>query len=148
MIGWGVTAPHIGEIYGSGSFFFPVTSRASAQPTPSAGAPHIIHQSTHSGQGGAFWGSHRYVSSHGGVIPQKPLILGTSMGVPSLNVYVRISAQEKHITTLDSSKCASRQDTQCAIVKIKGWGHYRGQTYKSFFQRQIYSQISKHTRKC
>jgi hypothetical protein len=94
-----------------------------------------------SGQGCAFWGSHRYVSSHGGVIPEKPLILGPSMGIPSLNVYGRISAQDKHITTLDSSKCASRQDTQCAIVKTEGWGHCRGQTYKSLFQRQIYSQI-------
>jgi hypothetical protein len=46
MIGRGVTAPHIGEIYGWRSFFFPVTSRASAQPTPSAPAPRIIHQST------------------------------------------------------------------------------------------------------
>jgi hypothetical protein len=81
-------------------------------------------------------------------IPQKPLIFGPSMGIPSLNVYGRISAQEKHITTLDSSTCASRQDTQCAIVKTKGWGHCRGQTYRSLFQRQIYSQISKYSRKC
>jgi hypothetical protein len=94
-----------------------------------------------SGQGCAFWGSHRYVSSLGGVIPEKPLILGPPMGIPSLNVYGRISAQDKHITTLDSSNCASRQDTQCAIVKTEGWGHCRGQTYKSLFQRQIYSQI-------
>jgi hypothetical protein len=64
-------------------------------------------------------GSHRYVSSHGGVILRKPLILGPSMGIPSLNVYGRISAEDKHITTLDSSKCVSRQDTQCAIVKAE-----------------------------
>jgi hypothetical protein len=36
--------------------------------------------------------------------------------------------------TLDSSKCASRQDTQCAVVKTKGWGHCRGQTYKVCFK--------------
>jgi hypothetical protein len=42
------------------------------------------------------------------------------MGISSLNVYIRISAQEKRMTTLDSSKCASRQDTQYAIVKTKG----------------------------
>jgi hypothetical protein len=73
--------------------------------------------------------------------PENPLILGPSMGIPSSNVYGRKSAQDEHITSLDSSKCASRQDTQCAIVKTKGWGHCRGQTYKSLFQRQIYSQI-------
>jgi hypothetical protein len=83
-----------------------------------------------------------------GSYPQKPLILGPSMGIPSLNVYGRISTQEKHITTLDSSKCASRQGTQCPIVKIKGWGHYRGQTYKSLFQRKIYSEISNQCRQC
>jgi hypothetical protein len=147
MIGRGVAAPHIGEIYGWRSFF-PVTSRASAQPTPSARASHIIHQSTRFWSRKCLLGSHRYVSSHGAVIPEKPLILGLSMGIPSLNVYGRISAQDKHMTTLDSSKCASRQDTQYAIVKIERWGHCRGQTYKSLFQRQIYSQISKYCRKC
>jgi hypothetical protein len=68
------------------------------------------------------------------------------MGIPSLNVHGRISAQEKHITTLDSSKCSSRQDTQRAVVTTMGWDHYRGQTDKSLFQRQIYSQISKGSR--
>jgi hypothetical protein len=47
---------------------------------------------------------------------QKPLILGTSMGIASLNVYGRISAQKKRIITLDGSKSASRQDTQYALV--------------------------------
>jgi hypothetical protein len=74
--------------------------------------------------------------------------MGTSMGISGLNVYGGISAQEKRITTLDGLKCPSQQDTQCAIVKAKGWGHCRGQTYKSLFQRQIYSQISNHSRKC
>jgi hypothetical protein len=83
-----------------------------------------------------------------GSYPRKPLILGPSMGIPSLNVSGHISAQEKRITTLDNSKCASRQDTQCAVLKTERWGHCRGQTYKSLFQRQIYSQISKHCRKC
>jgi hypothetical protein len=45
MIGRGVSAPRIGEIYGSGSFFL-VTSRASPQQIPRARAPHIIYQST------------------------------------------------------------------------------------------------------
>jgi hypothetical protein len=51
-------------------------------------------------------------------------------------------------TTLDSSKCASRQDTPRAIVKTKACWSLQGQSYKSLFQRQIYSQISKHCRKC
>jgi hypothetical protein len=42
---------------------------------------------------------------------------GTPMGISSLNVYGRISAQKKRMmTTLDSSKCTSRQDTQCVVV--------------------------------
>jgi hypothetical protein len=150
MIGWGVMAPHIGEIHGSGSFwyFFPVTSRASAS-RPRALEPHMLYINRRGfSQGCAFWGSHWDISSRGGVIPKKSLILGPSMGIPSLNVYRRISAKDKHITMLDSSKCASRQNTQCAIVKTEGWGHCRGQTYKSLFQRQIYCQISKHSRKC
>ena len=98
-----------------------------------------------SGQGCAFGGSHRYISSHLGVIPPKPLILATPMGIPSINVYGRISAKKTHIMTLDGSKCASRQDSQCAIRKIRGWGHFRGQIYKSFFQRQIYSHYKNHS---
>jgi hypothetical protein len=79
----------------------------------------------------------------GELSPKNPNF-GAVNGSPSLKVYRRISAQEKRIMTLDSSICASRQDTQCAIVKTKGWGHCRGQTYKSLFQ----SQISKLSRKC
>jgi hypothetical protein len=87
----------------------------------------------------------------------KALILGTSMISAdirefyqdfSLNVYARISAKPKRNITLVGSKCASRQDTQCTMVKTKEWGHFRGQIYKSLFQRQIYTQISKHSRKC
>jgi hypothetical protein len=62
------------------------------------------------------------------------------MGISSLNVYGLISAQEKRITTLDSSnasKYASWQDTQDVMVKAKGWGHCRGQTYKSLFPGQF-----------
>jgi hypothetical protein len=44
--------------------------------------------------------------------------------------------------TIVSSKCASQQTTQCIRVKTKGWGHCRGQTYESLFQRKIYSQFS------
>jgi hypothetical protein len=80
MIGWGVAAPHIGEIYGSRSFsFFPVTSRASPQPTPSARAPHIIHQSTRFRPRKCLLGSHRYVSSHGELSP-KNLHIGAVNG--------------------------------------------------------------------
>jgi hypothetical protein len=114
----------------------------------SARVPHIINQSTWFRPRICLSGSHRYVSSHGEVIPEKPQIMGPSIGIPSLNVYRRISAQGKRMTTLYSSKCASRQDAQCAVVKTEGWGHYRGQTCDSLFQRQIYSQISKHSRKC
>jgi hypothetical protein len=125
-----------------------VTCWANAQPTPNARTPRVIHQSTRFRPRTCLLGSHQYLSSHGGVIPEKPLILGPSMRIPRLIVYGRISAQDKHITTLDSSKCASRQDTQCTTVKTEGWGNFRGQTHKSLFQRQIYSQLSKHSRRC
>jgi hypothetical protein len=39
----------------------------------------------------------------------------------------------------------SARRTMCNLKK--GWGHFRGQIYKSLFQRQICSQISKHFRK-
>ena len=148
MIGRGVAAPHIGEIYGSERFFWWLVGQTHSRPRRLE--PHILYINRRgSDQGGAFSGFHRHISSHGGVIPKKPLILGPSMGIPSLNVYGRISAQEKRMMTLiHSSKCASRQNTKHAIVKTKGWGHCRGQTYKSLFQRQIYSQIWNHSRKC
>jgi hypothetical protein len=148
MIGQGVSAPHIGEIYGSRSFFF-WWLVGQTHSRPRTLEPHMLGTNRRgSGQGCAFWGSHRYDSSLGGVIPEKPLILGPPMGIPSLNVYEPISAQDEHITTLDSSNCAYRQDTQCATVKTERWGHWRGQTYKSMFQSQIYSQIWNHSRKC
>jgi hypothetical protein len=137
MIGRGVAAPHIGEIYGSGSFsFFLVTSRASSQPTGSARAPHIIHQSTrlrprrclldvssirlipwrsYPQKTPSFWGSN-----------------GDSHQLKRLRAY--LGTGYKHITMLDSSKCASRQDTQCAILKNKGWGHCRGELTKVCFK--------------
>jgi hypothetical protein len=39
MIGRGIAAPHMGEVVDWRSFF-PVTSRASAQPSPNARVPH------------------------------------------------------------------------------------------------------------
>jgi hypothetical protein len=52
---------------------------------PRALESHIIYINWHgSGQGCAFGGSHRYISSHGGVIPPKPFILG--IGFSGLNV--------------------------------------------------------------
>jgi hypothetical protein len=121
-----------------------VTSRASAQPTPSARVPHIIHQSMRFRPrmcllGGLIDISHPL--SLGGVIPEKPLILEPSMGIPSLNVYGRISAQEKRITTLNSSKCASRQDTQCAVVKAKEWAKHSRKCRITF---RRYTQDEKH----
>jgi hypothetical protein len=115
-----------------------VTCWASLQPTPSARVP---HQSTRFRPRVCLLGSHRYVSSRRGVIPQKPLILETSMMISSLNVYGRISVQEKRITTLDSSKCASWQDTQCAIIKTKGWGHCVGQITKVCFKGKFIAKF-------
>jgi hypothetical protein len=46
-----------------------------------------------------------------------------------------ISAQEKRIVTLDDSKCASRQDTHSAIVKI-GDEVISEVTFTLFFQKQ------------
>jgi hypothetical protein len=136
MIGRGVAAPHMGEVVDMRSFFGNISGQRQADPN--ARVPHIIYQSTRFRPRMCLWESHRYISSHRGLSPQT-LILGTSMGISSLNVYGHISAQDKRITTLHSSKCASRKDTQCAVVKTMGWGHCRAQTYISLFQRQIYS---------
>jgi hypothetical protein len=112
MIGQGVAAPHTGEVVGWWSFF---SGDFSGKPTadPERSSPtYYTSIDAVSAKDEPFGGL-----IPRGVIPQKPLILGTSIGISSLNVYRRISAQEKRIMTLDSSKCASRQDTQCAIVK-------------------------------
>ena len=92
-------------------------------------------------------GSHWYISSRG-ELPQQPLSFRTSMGYGDFllkRLRARISAHRKRIRTLDGSKCAFRQDTQCAIRKIRGWGHFKYQIYKSLFQRQNYSQIQSTT---
>ena len=107
MIGWGVAAPHIGEIVDLRSFFFRCFV-GQAHSRPRALEYHILYINRRGfGQGCAFGGSHRYISSHLGVIPPKPLILGTPMGISSINVYGRISAKKIHIMTFDGSKCAS-----------------------------------------
>jgi hypothetical protein len=71
-----------------------------------------------------------------GSYAQKPLILGSPTVITSLNVHGPISAQKKRIMTLDSSKCACRQDTQCPIVKNREWGSFQDQIY-TFLQNSI-----------
>ena len=116
---------------------------ASAQPTPSGPVPpHVIHQSTRFRPRMCLWEGLIDTSYPMGSCPPKPPHFRTSMGISSINVYGCISAKKKHFITLDGSKCASRQDSQCAIRKIRGWGHFRRQIYKIYkrlFQRQIYS---------
>ena len=91
---------------------------ASTQPNPSARVPHIIHQSTRFRPKMCLWRVSSLYLIPWGNYPPKSLIFWTSMGISSLNVYARISAQKKRIITLDGSKCASRQDTKCAIRKL------------------------------
>jgi hypothetical protein len=57
------------------------------------------------------------------------------LGIFSLNVYARIWAQKKRIIMLGGSKCASQQDTQCAIRKSRVLGYFSGQIY-TFLQKQ------------
>jgi hypothetical protein len=59
-------------------------------------------------------------TSHPMGINPKKLILGSSVGISSLNVYGRISAKQKHIIMLDGSKCTFRQDTMCNLKKLRG----------------------------
>ena len=52
------------------------------------------------------------------------------MGISSLNAYAHISAQKK---------------TDVQFEKVGDGGHFKGQIYKSLFQRQNYSQIQSTT---
>lgn len=52
-----------------------------------------------------------------------------------------MSAQTKHITTLESSKCAFRQDNHCAIVKSSKWDYFRVK-FTLFSKQQHPSGIS------
>ena len=73
MIGWGVAAPHIGEIVDLRSFFFPAFCWASAQPTPSPRVPHIIHQSTRFRPRMCLWGvSSIHLIPFGSYSPKTP----------------------------------------------------------------------------
>jgi hypothetical protein len=102
-------------------FSFLVTCWASPQPTSSARVPHIIHQSTRFRSRSCHFGGLSDTSHPMAELsPKKTLIFGTSTRISSLKVYGRISAQEKHITTLDGSKCASRQDTRCSVLRTEG----------------------------
>jgi hypothetical protein len=105
MIGWGVAAPHIGEIYGSWSFFSgDFSGKRTADPERSSPIYYTPIDAVPAKDVPFRVSSIRLIPW--GVFPEK--ILGTPMGIPSLNVYGRISAHEKRMTTLDSSKCASR----------------------------------------
>jgi hypothetical protein len=115
MIGRGVAAPHMGEVVDWRSFFRVCVRQAHNRP-PALGSHILYINRRDSGQGCAFEGSHRYISSHEELSPENPSF-GDVKGISSVNVYGRISAQKKHVVTLDGSKCTSRQDTQCAIVK-------------------------------
>jgi hypothetical protein len=115
MIGRGIATPHMGGVFDWRSFllFFRLLL-GQAHSRSQALESHILYFNRRSfGQGCVFWDSHRYISSHKEAVPPKTLSLGIPMAISSLNVYGRISAQEKRLTMLDSSKCASRQDTHC-----------------------------------
>ena len=82
MIGWGVAAPHIGEIVDLRSFFSGLLlGKRTADPERST--------PTYYASIGAIpakdvpLGSHRYISSHGGVIPQNPSFWGLQWGFPA-----------------------------------------------------------------
>jgi hypothetical protein len=143
----GIAAPHMGEVVDWGSF--PVFYSASAQPTPSFESLILHINRRGSGQGCTFGGLIDTSIPMGELSP-KTLHFGDSNGdfkLKRLRAYLGTEETED-IMTIDSSKCASWQDTQCAIVKTEELSHCRGQTHKSLFQRQIYSQSSKHCRKC
>jgi hypothetical protein len=83
MIGRGVSAPHIGEIYGSRSFF-PVTCWANAQPTPNARAPHMLYTNRRgSGQGCVFWGLIDTSHPLGELSPKNRSFWGRQWGFPA-----------------------------------------------------------------
>jgi hypothetical protein len=124
----GVAAPLLGEVVGwrlSSSFFVPQAHSRLWELES-----HIIYVNQRGfSQGCAFWESRRYIPYDWIATPQKTHIFGTPVGISSLHVYCCISAQKKQIITLYGLKCASQQNTQCAIRKRRGWGHFRGQNY-------------------
>jgi hypothetical protein len=112
MIGRRVAAQHVGEVVGWRSFLFRwLLGQAHSRPERSS--PTYYTSIDADSAKDVPFGGLIDTSYPKGVIPQKPLLLGTSMNISicSLNVYGRISAQDKHITKLESSKCASLQDT-------------------------------------
>ena len=117
-----LVAPHMGEVVDWRSFFRCFVGQAHSRPRM------------------CLWGL--IDTSHPvGSYSQKPLIFGTSMGIYSLNVYALISAQKKRIRTLDSPKCATRQDTQCAIRK-----RWIGSFQRSNLQKFVSKPNSNHNR--
>jgi hypothetical protein len=68
MIGRGVAAPHIGQAHSRTRELDPHAHYTSIDAVPAKDVP---------------LGSHRYVSSRGGVIPEKPFIWGRQWGFPA-----------------------------------------------------------------
>jgi hypothetical protein len=121
MIGRGVAAPHIGEIYGWRSFFAGhFSGKRATDPEPSSPTDYTSIDAVLAKD--VPFGSLIDTSHPMGELSPKIPHFGAVNRDFHLNVYGRISAQDKHIMTLDSSKCASRQDTQ-----TEGWGHCRSQ---------------------
>jgi hypothetical protein len=107
-----------------------------AHSRPPVLEPHINRRGF--GQGCAF-GSLIDTSHLIGELSPKTLILGTSIGISSLNVYGRISTctDEIYHNALWLKMLISTGYTMCNR-KSRLWGHFRGQIY-SFLQNSIQS---------
>jgi hypothetical protein len=115
MIGGRVAAAHVVDVVDWLSFFPAVFSgKRTADPERSSPTYYISIDAVSAKDmplGGLIDTYHPMVE-----LPKTPHF-GDVNGDSTFNVYGRILAQEKQIITPDGSKCASRQDTQCAIVK-------------------------------
>jgi hypothetical protein len=96
MIGWGVAAPHISEVV-VWRRFFPVTSRASAQPTPSVRVPHNIYQTTRFWPRMCFLGDFIDTSHPTGSYPQNPSFWGRQWGFPA-STFTGVSRHRRNVS--------------------------------------------------
>ena len=83
MIGWGVAAPHIGEIVVLRSFFFTgvLLGKRTADPEPSSTTCYTSIDAVSAKD--VPLGSHKYISSRGEITPTNPSFAGRQWGFPA-----------------------------------------------------------------
>ena len=131
MIGWGSRLPIRVKLSTGGVFSGVLLGKRTADPEPSSTTYYTSIDAVPA-KGVPLEVSSIHLIPWGSYSPKNPHFEDSNGDFQHKRLPAYLGKEETFHDALDGSKCASRQDTQCAIRKIRGWCHFRGQIYKSF----------------